>query len=103
MPLRKKQGMQNLAAAFTDHLAVCLRLSVVEPIMRRGNGYWKLEDKTVIEQFKILWDQLKRQKNVFPIPRYGGRDPESGGYKVSFAKYRRTAGEHLRKTTTAGP
>jgi hypothetical protein len=25
-----------------------------------------LEDKTVVEQFKILWDQLGRQKNVFP-------------------------------------
>jgi hypothetical protein len=69
--LRRKQGMETLAADFTDHLAVCLQLSVVEPIMRRGPGYWKmdariLEDKTVVEQFKILWDQLRRQKNVFP-------------------------------------
>ena len=71
VPLRKKQWMETLSAAFTDHLAVCLRLSVVEPVMRRGPGYWKmdariLEDKTVIEQFKILWDQLRGQKNVFP-------------------------------------
>ena len=63
--------MEILSAVFTDHLAVCLRLSVVEPVMRRGPGYWKmdariLEDKTVIEQFKILWDQLRGQKNVFP-------------------------------------
>jgi hypothetical protein len=63
--------METLAAALTDHLAVCLRLSVVEPIMRRGPGHWKmdariLEDKKVVEQFKILWDQLRRQKNVFP-------------------------------------
>jgi hypothetical protein len=69
--LRRKQGMETLAAAFTDHIAVCLRLSVVEPIMRRDSGYWKmdariLEDKTVVEQFKILWDQLRRQKHVFP-------------------------------------
>jgi hypothetical protein len=63
--------METLAAAFTDHLAVCLRFSVVESIMRRGPGSWKmdariLEDKTVVEQFKILWDQLRRQKNIFP-------------------------------------
>jgi hypothetical protein len=63
--------METLAAAFTDHLAVCLRLYVVEPIMRRGPGYWKmddriLEDKRFVEQFKILWDQLRKQKNVFP-------------------------------------
>jgi hypothetical protein len=71
--------METLAAAFTDHLAVSLRLSVVEPIMRRGHGYWKmdariLEDKTVVEQFKILWDNLRRQKSVFPkTPIWWGR------------------------------
>jgi hypothetical protein len=64
--------METLAAAFTDHLAVCLRLSLVETIMRRGPGHWKmdarvLEDKTVVEQFNILWEQLRRQKNVFFI------------------------------------
>jgi glutamate synthase domain-containing protein 2 len=63
--------METLAAAFTDHLAVCLRLSVLEPIMRRGPGYWKmdariLEDRTVVEQFKILMSRLRRQENVFP-------------------------------------
>ena len=37
--MRRKQGMETIAAGFTGHLAVCLRLSVVEPIMRRGPGY----------------------------------------------------------------
>jgi len=51
--------METLAAAFTDHLAVCLQMTVEEPIMRRGPGYWKmdvriLEDKTSIEQFETL-------------------------------------------------
>jgi len=33
-----------------------------------------LEDKTVIERFKILWDQLRGQKNVFPnIPMWWER------------------------------
>ena len=63
--------METLAAAFTDHLAVCLRMAVVAPIMRRGPGYWKmdarlLEEKTITEQFNILWDQLRRQKKGYP-------------------------------------
>ena len=69
--LRGKQGMETLAAAFTDHLAMCLRMTVEEPIVRRCPGYWKmdvriLEDKTSTEQFKTLWDQLKRLKHAFP-------------------------------------
>jgi len=36
--LRRKQEMETLAAAFTDHMAVCLRMTVEEPIMRRGPG-----------------------------------------------------------------
>ena len=63
--------METLAAAFTDHLAMCLRMTVEEPIVRRCPGYWKmdvriLECKTSIQQFKTLWDQLKRLKHAFP-------------------------------------
>jgi hypothetical protein len=69
--LRRKQGIETVAAVFTDHLAMCLRMTVEEPIMRRGPGYWKmdariLEYKTSIEQFKALWEQLKRLKHAFP-------------------------------------
>jgi hypothetical protein len=62
--LWRKPGIETVAAALTDHLAVYLRITFEEPILRRGPGYWKmgariLEDKTIIEQFKTLWDQLK--------------------------------------------
>jgi len=62
--LWRKQGMEAVAAALTDHLAVYLRITVEEPILQRSLGCWKmdariLEDKTIIEEFKTLWDQLK--------------------------------------------
>jgi hypothetical protein len=46
-------------------------MTVEEPIIRRGPGYWKmdariLEDNTSIEQFKPMWKQLKRLKHAFP-------------------------------------
>jgi hypothetical protein len=94
--LDRKQGMETLAAAFKVHLPVCLRLSVVEAIMRRDPGYWKkdariLEDKTDFEQLKSYGTNSEDKRRFFLIPRYGGRDPANGGYKVSFAKYRRKA------------
>jgi len=63
--------METVAAAFTVHLIVCLRMTVVVPILRIGPGYWKmdgriLDGKTIIEQFKSIWDQLKRLKHAFP-------------------------------------
>jgi len=68
--LRRKQGMETLATAFTDHLALSIRLTVEESTMRRGPWYWKmdvriLEDKATIEKFKTLWDQPKRLKPAF--------------------------------------
>jgi hypothetical protein len=82
--LRRKQGMEILAGTFTNHLVVCLRMSVEEPIMRRGPAFWKvdariLEDKTSIAQLSILWDQLKDKNPLFLRPRCGGRGPAKGG------------------------
>ena len=40
--ISRKQGVDIAAAAFTDHLAVCLRLSSELPILRTGRGLWKM-------------------------------------------------------------
>jgi len=37
-----KLGIEVVAAAFIDHLAVCLRLTVDMPILWGGRGRWKL-------------------------------------------------------------
>jgi endonuclease/exonuclease/phosphatase family metal-dependent hydrolase len=34
----RKHGLETVAAAFTDHLAVCLRITIDVPIMRLGRG-----------------------------------------------------------------
>jgi len=34
--LERKLGVEAIVAPFTDHLAVCLRMSIDLPIMRRG-------------------------------------------------------------------
>jgi hypothetical protein len=69
-------------------------MTVEEPMMRRGPGYWKmdvrmLEDKMSTEQFKTLWDQLKQIKHAFPnAPMWWER-----GYSFSFAEHRPTTRE----------
>ena len=36
--LERKLGVKAIVAPFTNHLAVCLRISIDLPIMRRGRG-----------------------------------------------------------------
>ena len=63
--------MEAIVAPFTDHLAVCLRISFDLPIMRRGSRLWKM-DSTVItenastEKLRTLWGQIQRQKGYLP-------------------------------------
>ena len=47
--LERKLGVDAIAAPFTDHLAVCLRLSIDLPIMRRGRGLWKMDSAVITE------------------------------------------------------
>ena len=39
----RKRGLEVVATAFTDHLAVCLRLSAEFPMLRKGRGMWKMD------------------------------------------------------------
>ena len=62
--------MDAVAAAFADHLALCLRMSIDLPILRRERDLWKMDgailtDNTLMEKFRTLWVQLKRQKGLF--------------------------------------
>jgi hypothetical protein len=42
--ISRKRGVEVVAAAFTDHLVVCLRLTVELPILWTGRGLWKMDD-----------------------------------------------------------
>jgi len=67
----RKMGAEVMAAAFTDNLAMVLRLTVDVPIPRRGRGIWRMkttlmrEDgcKEKLRQHWILW---KSQKRLYP-------------------------------------
>jgi hypothetical protein len=38
----RKKGIETVVAAFTDHLAVILRIELEVDSIRRGKGYWKM-------------------------------------------------------------
>jgi hypothetical protein len=40
--LSKKQGVETVAAAFTDHFSVVLRIAIDTPLTVRGRGYWRM-------------------------------------------------------------
>ena len=46
----RKLGVEPIVAPFTDHLAVCLRISTELPIMRRGRGLWKMDSPIITEK-----------------------------------------------------
>jgi len=63
-------GIETVAAAFTDHLAVVLRLTLDAPILRRGRGTWKLNsapitENHIMEDLRQKWTQRKR-KHLYP-------------------------------------
>ena len=55
--IARKLGIEKIAAAFTDHYAVCLRLTVDVPFVRIGRGFWKM-DNTLLDD-SIIVDQLR--------------------------------------------
>jgi hypothetical protein len=65
--ISRKLGIETIAAAFTDHSAVCLRLTVDVPVVRTWRGFWKmdntlLDDPTIMGQLRDIWGQLKQQQ-----------------------------------------
>jgi endonuclease/exonuclease/phosphatase family metal-dependent hydrolase len=38
----KKKGVETIVAAFTDHLAVVIRMAIENSIPTHGRGYWKM-------------------------------------------------------------
>ena len=63
--------MEAILAPFTDHLAICLRISIDLPIMRRGRGLWKMDSAVITEnacteKLRTLWGQLQRQEGYLP-------------------------------------
>ena len=69
--LERKLGVEAIVAPFTDHIAVCVQMSIDLPIMRRGRGLWKMDSNVIAEnacteKLRTLREQFQRQKGYFP-------------------------------------
>jgi exonuclease III len=67
----KKCGIETVVAAFTDHLAVTLRLTLEATTMRRGTGYWKMNSALVYNQhfqaeLQQQWRRWKLWRKYYP-------------------------------------
>jgi len=60
----QKYGIETAVAAFTDHLAVILRIALDVTTIQRGRSYWKMDaalvrDKGVQETLHQRWSGWK--------------------------------------------
>jgi exonuclease III len=67
----KKCGIETVLAAFTDHLAVILRITLDANTIRRGTGYWKMnialaQNMALQEKLRQQWIRWKQQRKYFP-------------------------------------
>jgi len=75
----KKIGVVTVAAAFTDHPSVVMRLSVDVPIVQWGEGFWKMNtsivsEETFIERLRQKWAVWRQQRRFYPDwPMWWGR------------------------------
>ena len=63
--LSRKQGVETVASAFMDHLAVVLRLAIDILIPATGRGYWRmnvsyLHEKTFHDNLTMQWTQWQQ-------------------------------------------
>ena len=68
---RQKQGVETVAAAFTDHMAVVVRLGSETLFQKRGRGYWKLNvsllrDEQILTVLTSKWKYWTRRQNQYP-------------------------------------
>ena len=69
--LAGKQGAETIAAAFTDHLAVLIRLKLTAPNVHRGRGRWRmnttlLNDGRFRLKIRDSWEEWKQHIHRFP-------------------------------------
>jgi hypothetical protein len=68
--LGRKTGIEILPAAFTDHDAVVLLLSINNMGMRQKRSRWKMDsitvtDPAVQEKFRIEWARWQRSRPYY--------------------------------------
>jgi len=68
---RKKQRVETIVAAFTDHLAIVMRMETSDPIPVRERGLWRMNTTLLDEAgFRQLlqekWDFWRTHKKYYP-------------------------------------
>jgi exonuclease III len=68
---QKKTGIGTMAAAFTDHFAVVLRMELDGTITRRGPGVWKMnvslfKNKSFMGTIQQMWARCTRRRKDYP-------------------------------------
>ena len=63
--------METVAAAFTDHISVVMRLSVDVPIVRLSKVLWKINtsiisDEAFKERLRKKWAVWRQQRRLYP-------------------------------------
>jgi hypothetical protein len=65
--MKRKTGIETLAATFTDHNAVIIRIAIDTPLQTRGRGYWKMntqlvQNRTFCEKLQTELRHIKRKR-----------------------------------------
>ena len=68
---RNKQGKETIAVAFSDHMAVLLRIDLSIPFVHRGRGRWQmntsfLKDRTVQQKISETWEECREHMHRYP-------------------------------------
>jgi len=67
----KKLWVDTLVAAFTDHLAIVLRIESSDPILICGRGLWRM-NTTILDEvgfrqlLQVKWDYWRTHKKYYP-------------------------------------
>jgi hypothetical protein len=69
--MQQKQGVEVLAAAFTDHFALLLRISVATPIPAHRRGCWRMNtfilgDAGFTHSLQTHWRNWQAHKKFYP-------------------------------------
>jgi hypothetical protein len=71
--LDRKQEMEVVATAFTDHFAVVIRLTTDMPIPERGRSYWKMNASLLSatdfrDDLQERWTTWREHGGLYPNP-----------------------------------
>jgi len=67
----RQQGLETIPAAFTDHMAVILKIAMDDQILIHGRGYWRmntllLRDNIIQQRLLKKWTEWRAHQRFYP-------------------------------------